>query len=119
MSLSSSETFSPSSFVTGDVPIVTEPETIAAGQNLSQYAALGRITASGKWVLSDPGAGDGSEVIRGFLPVAVDATGGDTTAPVYKAGQFNPEMLVFGGAHNAASAKKDIEGTPLFLRAQG
>jgi hypothetical protein len=52
--------------------------TILTGENLVAGAALGQITASGKYVKFDnAGTDDGRRVLAGFLVGAVDATSAD------------------------------------------
>ncbi len=118
MSLAGSETFTRSldEIVVSDYPVITEPETIAAGADLVRGAVVGRITASGKLALSDDGAADGSETPIGILATDAAAAAADVVAPVYKSGQFDPNKLTYGGTHDAASVALAFEGTPLFLR---
>lgn len=56
--------------------------TIISGQNLKACAALGKITASGKYTALAPGAGDGSQTFAGMLLEDCDASGGDKKAAV-------------------------------------
>lgn len=108
-------TFAPDEFITGDYPMKTEPETILSGQNLPARSVLGRVTASGKWVLSLSAAVDGSEVPRAILAEAIDASAGDVDGPVFKSGTYNPTLLNYGAGHDADTVKAAFEGTPLFL----
>lgn len=62
--------------------------TILSGENLKRGAVLGKVTASGKYVLHDDSADDGSETIAAILAEDTDATGGDEPAPIYLAGDF-------------------------------
>lgn len=118
MSLTETATYTPEQFVTGNFPIVTEPETIANGEGeVAKRTVMGRVTASGEWKVSLAAAGDGSEVPAGILAEGVDATAAAVPGSILKAGQFNPDLLVFGAGHDADSVKAAFEGTPLFLRA--
>lgn len=55
--------------------------TIASGAGkLAAGAVLGQITASGKYILSAPGAADGSQTPVAVLIVPVDATSADQPA---------------------------------------
>lgn len=103
-------------FDMGQLVAISEKETLASGSVYEQYSALGRVTATGKLVLSDSAASDGSEKVVAFLPFAMDATGGDVDVGVFKAGMFNADLLVLGDAHTVQTVKADLEGTPLFLR---
>ena len=51
-----------------------EVETVASGQNLAQFAVVGRVTASGEMAEFNPSAADGSETAAGILIEAVDAS---------------------------------------------
>ncbi|MBP6556296.1 MAG: head decoration protein [Novosphingobium sp.] len=54
--------------------------TVLSGQNLVAGAAIGKITASGKYVAFDnAGTDDGRRTLVGFLYAACDASGGDVT----------------------------------------
>ena len=111
------ETYTPQELFTGSFPRHTEPHTIAAGQTLAALSVLGRVTASGELKLSAAAATDGSETPVAILLAPVDTTGGAALAPVYLAGCLNPDLLVYGAGHDAASVKAAFLGTPLFLRA--
>jgi len=75
-----------------------------SGQDLPRGAVLGKISATGKYVLSDTGAGDGSEDPVLVLAEAVDASGGDRTSAIYETGEFNQDTLTFGTGHSASTA---------------
>lgn len=111
------QTYDPTELFTGSFPRHTQPMTIAASQTLDALSVLGRVTATGELTLSDAGAADGSETPVAILLAATDTTGGAAQAPVYVAGCFNPEMLVYGAGHDAASVAAAWLGTPMFLRA--
>jgi hypothetical protein len=64
-------------FSEGNGRIARDVGTLISGQNLVAGSVLGKITASGKWTMVAPAAGDGSEVARAILFAAVDASGGD------------------------------------------
>lgn len=89
--------------------------TIASGQNLAAGTVLGQVTADGKFIESDSGAVDGSEAPRAVLLEACDATGGDKSALIALAGDFNASRLTFGGAHTAASARVNLAAVGVFL----
>ncbi len=55
---------------------------ILSGQNLVAMAALGRVTASGKFVEHDPAASDGSEDCVAILFDAVDASAADANGVI-------------------------------------
>ena len=111
----SSETFTPEALFAGDFPIVTKEVTIASGQNLTKNSVLGKITASGKYILSLQAAVDGSEVADVILVDDTDASGGDKVASVYLTGDFREDKLVFGTGHSAATVEADLRLRSIFL----
>lgn len=108
------ETYTPPNLIAGDYPLVTEPEVIASGQDLAKGALLGRVTASGKLVLSASGASDGSETPIAVLTSALDTSGGDIEAPVYKTGIFHYSGLQVGSGWTKASLRAKLDLSPLF-----
>ncbi|MFV1851634.1 MAG: head decoration protein [Thalassospira sp.] len=108
------ETYTPPNLIAGDYPLVTEPEVIASGQVLEKGALLGRITASGKLVLSASAAADGSEQPIAVLTSALDTSGGDIEAPVYKTGIFHYSGLEVGAGWTKASLRAALDLSPLF-----
>ena len=78
--------------------------TIASGAGvLARGTALGKITASGKWVKSASAASDGSQVIRAILLHEVDATSADAEAIVGRRGSCNGAAVILGAGHTLAS----------------
>jgi hypothetical protein len=77
--------------------------TIAAGQNVARGAVLGKVTASGKYVLSASAANDGSQAPDLILAETCDATAGDRTAMAYSRGDFNAGRVTLGAGHTVAS----------------
>ncbi|WP_270375581.1 head decoration protein [Marinicauda sp. Alg238-R41] len=110
------QSYTEDSFEIGEYPLVEEIETILSGQDIAARQPVGKITASGKWKLSDPAAEDGSEVVRGFTRFAVDASGADAQASIIKSARLDQSAIVLTGTdHTIATMKADLEGTPLFL----
>lgn len=111
----SSTTEAAKNLFAGDFPIVTRKVTIPAGAALSQGAVLGKITASGKYVLSVAAAGDGSEAPKAVLAEDVAASGSDREAIVYLTGQYIPGALTFGAGHTAASTRDALRLFSIFV----
>lgn len=79
--------------------ISRETVTLIAGQNLEAGSVLGKITASDKYTLLAPGAGDGSEVADAILWDTVDATLADKTVVIiFRIAEVTQEALNYGGA---------------------
>jgi hypothetical protein len=108
--------YDPNGLRISDHEFYTDPDAIIlSGQNLAAGALVGRVTASGKWILSLAAANDGSQVPAGVLLQAVDASGGDKKGLVALAGGFNADKLVFGTGHTFANTKVDLAARNIFL----
>lgn len=112
----SSQSYRPKEIVAGDFPQVTRSGILAAGQNLNRGAVLGRITASGKLVLSTSAATDGSEGVFAVLADdEADATEGDLGVTYYVTGQYNARNLVFGAGHTADSTRDTLRALGIHI----
>lgn len=112
--------FDPNALVVQNIgaPIYGQAVTIISGQNLVAGAVLGMITASSKYNLSLSAAGDGSNVPDAILAADCDASGGDKTAWVYFAGEFNESKLTLGTGHTLTVAfRKALARKGIFLHA--
>lgn len=109
-------TYTPDNLVAGDFPMISEGATIASGQNLTRGAVLGKVTASGKYVLSASAAVDGSQTPVAVLLQDTDASGGDKGAPIATTGEFNERALTLGAGHTLASIKDGLHDRSIFLR---
>lgn len=112
----SSESFTPDQLHAGDFPIRTLDVTIASGQNLTRGALLGKITASGKYVLSLSAAADGSQTPVAILAEDVDATAGDKDGIAYISGDFNEDAITYGTSHTAASVREGLRDLNIYLK---
>jgi len=110
-----SASYAPDRLIAGNFPLVTRKVTIDTGV-LARGSLLGRITATGKYILSLSGASDGSEVPRAILAEPVDATSADVEAIVYEAGEFNETEVVFGAAHTVASTRDGLRDLNIYLK---
>lgn len=98
-----SETFSPDRLQV-EGPFPAKGITLASGQNLPRGAVLGKITASGKYVLSLSAASDGSQTPDMILSEATDASAGDAATVAYMGGSFADGALTYGTGHSYATA---------------
>lgn len=101
-------------YMPGKDPVLA-PFTIATGQTLALGSVLGAVTATGKLVLSDAAATDGSEVPFAILIEALDTTGGDKVMDVAVEGYFNETALVYGGGHDANSVRLPLRDRGIYL----
>jgi hypothetical protein len=107
-------TFTPDNLHAGDFPQQTETVVVAAGQNLLRGAVLGKITASGKYVLSTSAAADGSQTPTRVLLHDTNAVA-DTRAPVAITGEFNSRRVILGAGHTVAGIRDGLAANSLFL----
>lgn len=102
-------TYVPDGLINGNAHLlVPRKVTILSGQNIARGAVLGKITASGKYILSLSGASDGSQTPDLILAESVDATGGDKEAIAYARGDFNAGALTLGASHTVASITEGL-----------
>lgn len=85
--------------------LVSRKGTLLAGQVLPRGALLGRITASGKLVLSTSAATDGSQTPVAVLAHDTDASAGDTETLFYDRGDFNQAAMAYGAGHTPDSVR--------------
>jgi hypothetical protein len=115
------DSFNPHDLIAGDFPLKTEAITLAKGQNLKRGSVLGRIKASGKFVLSrktdDKAAevSDGSETPLRILGEDVDATDKDQVTVAYRTGSFLKQGLTLHESHGFADIKYDLETRSIFI----
>ncbi|CAN5858180.1 hypothetical protein BH11PSE13_BH11PSE13_12220 [soil metagenome] len=88
---------------------------LLSGQNLKRGALVGRITASGKYVLSLSASSDGSQVPLAVLVHDTDATAGDTETLVYQRGDFNQAAMTFGTGQTPDSVRDALRDAGIFL----
>lgn len=77
--------------------------TLKSGTAFKRGDLLGKITASGKWVISASAAVDGSQDPRGVLLHDVDATAADAEGIIGRIGRCNGGALRLGAGHTLAS----------------
>lgn len=111
-----SDAYSPDLLVAGDFPRITRSVTLATGQNLVRGAVLGKITASGKYVLSASAANDGSQTPVAVLVDDCDASGGDKTVGIYESGEFLGSALTLGAGHTLASIRDGLRDLNIHIR---
>lgn|SRR3990167_3700136 len=110
-----STSYSPDRLIAGDYPVTTRKVTIDTGV-LARGSVLGKITATGKYILSLSAAGDGSQTPVAILAEAVDATAADVEAIIYESGEFNDSEIVLGTAHTVASVRDGLRDLNIYLR---
>lgn len=101
-----------------------EQVTLISGQNLKPNTILGKITASGKYTILAPAAGDGSQTAAGVLLHTTDASGGDKRTAIIKGGpgvsvELNGALVVWPvgiTAPQKATAITQLEAVGIKIR---
>lgn len=108
--------YKPCNLLAGEYPRIERIITIASGSALTKGSVLGRVTASGKFILSESDATDGSETPDAILAEDVDASAEDKQAIVYFSGEFNENALTLGTGHTVESIRAGLRSKSIFLR---
>lgn len=111
------DAFAPDNLVAGNHDLlISRKVTIPTGQtNLKRGALLGKITASGKYVLSLSASADGSQTPDAVLAYDVGTTTADTEALIYVRGDFQAGAITYGTAHTAASVREGLRAKGINL----
>ncbi|WP_094607740.1 hypothetical protein SPSIL_008980 [Sporomusa silvacetica DSM 10669] len=118
--VNSIDTFEYDGLIGGCNPAVsTKNVTIASGAGkLVRGTVLGVITTSGKYTTVNSTNTDGSQTAKAILVYDVDATSADVITPVYWAGPFNREALVFGGTDTADTHEDALRDVNILLTSE-
>lgn len=112
-----SETFNYDKLIAGDYPVVTDIVTIGTGANLVRGTVLGKITASGKYVLcNSAGTDDGRRLAVAILAEDAAAATSDVQATIYLSGAFNSAACTFGGTDTAATHRAALRDVNIYLK---
>lgn len=79
----------------GSGEVRTMPVVFASGADIAKHSVVGRVTASGKFVLCDLTAVDGSQTPVGIAAESAGAATADANGSIYVSGDFNIEQLVW------------------------
>lgn len=109
--------FTPDNLLAGySVPAITESIVVASGAGeLKRGTLLGRVTASGKYVVSTSAASDGSQNPVAVLAEDITVASADYTTVGYLSGEFNTAAMTFGTGHTAASVKAALRDLNIYL----
>lgn len=108
-------TYTPPNLFAGDLPTVQRKATIGIVSALVAGAVLGKITASGKYILSLSAAGDGSQTPVAILAEDADASVAEVEAVIYEVGDFNEDALTLGAAHTIATIRDGLRDLNIHL----
>jgi hypothetical protein len=110
------EAFIPDQLIAGNHKLVTDTVTVLSGQVISRGAVLGKITASGKYVLCLAAAGDGSQTPSVIAADVIDASAADALGAVYLAGEFNGAALTLGTGTTLAAATAALRPLSIYIK---
>lgn len=109
-------TYNHDNLIGGDaVPAVTLSIVVDNGV-LARGSVLGKITATGKYVLSASAAGDGSQTPAAILAEDVDASAADVTTVAYLTGEFNGTALTLGAGHTLAGIRDGLRDLNIHIK---
>ncbi|MBR0649519.1 head decoration protein [Roseomonas terrae] len=111
------ETYTPDKLLLTDYPVITRTVTILAGQTIQRGHLLGRITASGKYIISLSAASDGSQTPCAIAADNITTGGSDASTGVFEAGEFNEAGVILGTAHTLASVRPALTARGIHLKA--
>lgn len=118
-----SDTFGELIVFTGDTPVSTTPEVVAAaaisGADLPAYTVVG-LNGSGELVKAVYNANPANAVYPiGITTATVKQGATNRNVGVYRAGMFNPDALVWDATYNTDALKKrafDVVQPTIMLR---
>jgi len=103
--------------IAGPQQLVSQPIAVASGQGILQRGTvLGRVTASGKYIVSLAGAVDGSQTPVAILADIADATSADALSGAYFSGEFYQRALTFDVSWTIATLTQAMKPYGVFLK---
>lgn len=105
----------PENLIAGEYPRITRKVIVGTGANLVAGAVLGKITATGKYILSASAAVDGSQLPDAILAEDAAALSADVQAVAILTGEINELVLTLGVGHTLASIRDGLRNKSIFL----
>lgn len=105
----------PENLIAGEYPRITRKVIVGTGANLVAGSVLGKITATGKYILSASAAVDGSQVPDAILAEDAAALSADVQAVAILTGEINELVLTLGVGHTLASIRDGLRNKSIFL----
>ncbi len=105
----------PENLIAGEYPRITRKVIVGTGANLVAGAVLGKITATGKYILSASAAVDGSQVPEAILAEDAAALSADVQAVAIFTGEINELEVTLGVGHTLASIRDGLRNKSIFL----
>ena len=112
--------YSPDQLIAGSFPIVTGNGTIPANLNYIRGTVLGQQTSGGAFIESVKTASDGSQVPVAILAedtnTTATGTNAATNAPLYLAGEFDINYMVFDASWTAATLTPALKTANIYVK---
>lgn len=108
--------FNPDQLISGPLQVVTDTGIIAKAGILKRGTILGKVKASGEYVLSKKDSTDGSEIPCAILVDDVNTTEDSVSGGVYLMGEFNQNRIIVDDTWTAAELKDALRPFSVFLR---
>ncbi|GAN97968.1 phage protein [Komagataeibacter europaeus NBRC 3261] len=109
--------FVPDQLVAGNMKLVTRTVTFGASQTLPRGAVVGRVTATGEYILSVATATDGSETPCGIMVDAVETAAGATqTGAIYEMGEFNSNYMTYDSSWTLDALTQALRQWAIFIK---
>ena len=105
----------PENLIAGEYPRITRKVIVGTGANLVAGSVLGKITATGKYILSASAAVDGSQLPDAILAEDAAALSADVQAVAILTGEINELVLTLGVGHTLASIRDGLRNKSIFL----
>ncbi len=113
----SSQSINPDNLLAGDAPPpVAVGITLTDGETVVRGHLLGRVTATGKYLISLLAATDGSQVARAVAAEAAAPSGADEVMTAFLEGEFNQDRVTFGTGQTIANTLVDLQDVNIYLR---
>ena len=116
MTASYTGTYNEDGLQIGGLEFITEEGTILSGESVVRGEVVGKVTASGKYIPCDHTVSDGSQIPRGIMVMAIDASAADVTGVFYTHGQFDSDKLTFGGTSDIDDLKDALKDANLYTK---
>ena len=108
------ETFDPDNLLMG-ADARAEEITLTDGEVVVRGHVLGRVTATGKYLISLNAAIDGSEIARVIAAEPLSPSGSDGLMLGYLEGSFNQDKVTLGTGQTIANTKDDLNDVNIYL----
>jgi hypothetical protein len=105
----------PENLIAGEFPRITRKVIVGTAANLVAGSVVGKITATGKYILSASAAVDGSQVPEAILAEDAPAASADFQAVAIFTGEINELAVTLGAGHTLASIRDGLRNKSIFL----